>query len=337
MMTFQSLGDLAQSLTLSKARQRAEQNITRYSQELTTGLTSVKRSRLRSDFSALSDWERTKSAATVREKTLSEAITRLQAKQQVLASISQDVLALSNDMILATTTGTEPDQYMVSDRAKSVLSEALARLNTRAVGHAVFAGEQTSQSAFSDGETVLASLKAAVSGAVTAEDVFLGVQAWIDDDVSGFGTVAYLGGDEPGPPIRLDSGRVTQDDIKGNDPALKAVIESLALAALSRDSDFALGSAASNKLLQAASNGLRKAQSQMTSLEARLGQLESEAYQAKVRASSEIATTQMLKADAFSVDQYVTATKLQNAELQLEKIYALTARSARMSLLEYMR
>lgn len=336
-MTFQTIGDLAGQMLLSRARVRSEQMMSRHALELATGLTADKGDALRGDFRGLSDWVRTSNSAEVREKTLSEAITRLQARQTALNAVSDLTISLADVTYLSLTTGTSADQRAVSAKARQHLDTIASHLNTRAAGHSVFGGAQTDRAAMADGAAIYASVKSAVSGAITAQDVIDGVEIWIDDVLAGYEAQAYLGSRDAAPLIRVEDGRVIASVGAANDPAIKDVVEAVVLTALAADEDLALGGGGTATLLQEAADRLRNAQPGLIQLSSSIGYAEAQASQARTQAGAERALSEQLQAKALSVDLFEAATRLQEAEQQLEKIYVLTSRNARMSLLEYLR
>ena len=335
-MPFNSIGDLASRMMLSQSNLQAKRSIVRLSQELTTGITSDLATRLRKDFSSQESWERSISSSQVREKTLSEALARMQAKQTVLNSISENTSTLANNISLAVTVGTTTGLDSMSQRAMDTLDEALSRLNTQTAGQSLFAGSQKDGPAMASLSVIMGSVKASVAGSVTIEDITNSVQNWMDDTVGGFQAVAYQGNEGESGAIRLDKGRVVHDSTRADDPAVKNTVQNLILASLATDQGLDLSRENKIALLKHSSDGLRASDGQLINMRSAIGYVEGEITEGIVRAGAEISTAKLLRADTLQVDQYETATKLQEAELQLEKIYMLTARSSQMSLLEYL-
>jgi len=94
-------------------------------------------------------------------------------------------------------------------------------------------------------------------------------------------------------------------------------LKNLILVTIAGDETLGLDSSEKTSLLDTASNGIRTASAQMIELEADVGHV--------------------VSSNILGIDEFEVASKLQQAELQLEKIYTVTARSARMSLLEFLR
>jgi flagellar hook-associated protein 3 FlgL len=336
-MSFNSIGDLANSMLLSQSSLQAKRSMMRLSQELTTGLTSDVRGALRNDYSAQMGWEHSIRSSLVREQTLTEAMTRIQAKQAVLGSMSDAVQRLANDTDLAVTSGTTVALNAISLNAKDELSQTLSRLNVQTSGKSLFAGSQDDGPAMATLQDIIASVKASIAGAVTASDVISNVQDWMDSPVNGFDAVAYIGGDEDAADIRLSNDQMIQETSRADDPALKQAIQNLILASIAMDEDLGLSKESQSVVLQTSATGLRAAEGRIIEMQTSLGYVEAEVAKGRTQAGAEISVGEQLRVSTLKVDQYETASKLQQAELQLEKIYALTARSGRLSLLEYLR
>jgi flagellar hook-associated protein 3 FlgL len=182
----------------------------------------------------------------------------------------------------------------------------------------------------------MTSVKASIGPVATVDDVVQGVKDWMNDPVAGYQAIAYLGSTDDPSPIRLTSNRTISETSKADHEALQAVVENLILATLSSDETFAPSEIIQVDLLQTSSNGLRSADASLIELRASLGFVEAELERQKVKTSAETSTLEQLRANVLGIDEYEVASKLQETELQLEKIYAITARSARMSLLEYL-
>lgn len=336
-MPFNSIGDLASSLMFNQSSIQAKRSMLKHSQELTTGITTDVGAVLRNDYAQQMSWERRIGSSEVREKTLSEAMTRIQVKQSALGFIGDSALNLANDINLSLTAGTKAAVELMGSSAKDILGRTIARLNVQSAGTTLFAGTQTDGVAMASADDVLASVKTAISGALTISDVIDGVQNWMNDPVSGFQSQAYLGNRGDAMPIRVGQDRLIQEGTRADDPALAKTVQNLILASLSVDQDFALSLEGQSGLLEHAANGLRSAEGQITGLRASLGYVESEISKGRTEAGAEIAMAKQLRATTLGIDEFEVASKIQQAELQLEKIYTLTARSARMSLLEYLR
>ena len=335
-MSFNSIGDLASNVMLNQASTRVKRSLIQLSQELTTGVTSDVRSTLRNDLTHQMDWEHRLLVNSVQDKTLSEALVKIQAKQSILGSINDAIVSFANSVETTGIGSAVASTNVLSKNAKTLLEQVVSQLNTRAAGQTLFAGTDTDLVSMASVEDLMTSVKASIGPVATVDDVVQGVKDWMNDPVAGYQAIAYLGSMDDPSPIRLTSNRTISETSKADHEALQAVVENLILATLSSDETFAPSEIIQLDLLQTSSNGLRSADASLIELRASLGFVEAELERQKVKTSAETSTLEQLRANVLGIDEYEVASKLQETELQLEKIYAMTARSARMSLLEYL-
>ena len=336
-MSFSPIGDLANSLLLSQASINAKRNLARLSQELTTGVTTDVRGKLRNDLSQQSDWQNGISKNKVLDNTLSEALTKIKAKQSALEAISETSVALANNISVALSANASEALAALSHESQNGFEQTLAQLNTRVLQQNLFSGQAQHANTMASADEILASVKSFVGVASSATDLAQSVQTWMNDPANGYNAIAYLGSEVANSPIRLSNDRLITEESSANSKPIKSMIENLILASLSKDDDVLASKAQRVELLKTASDGLRTAESQMTVLRAEIGFVEAELSKEKVMVGASTATYERLRAEILGIDEYGTASKLQATELQIEKIYAMTARSARMSLLEYIR
>jgi len=335
-MPFSSIGDLATSLIQSQSNILAKRNLQRFSTELTTGVTSDVKGVLRNDLAQQVHWRQDLASNGVLEETLSEALTRVEAKQLALNSINETATSLANDISTSLASRSGIAFGALSSIGGDELEHAVSLLNTQVAGKSVFSGTATDSAALAFADDILSAVKAYVGPSTTSVDIEQGVDNWINDTTSGFEAVAYLGSNDE-TSIRLSNNRVIYEESKANHPALKSLLKNLILVTIAGDETLGLDSSEKTSLLDTASNGIRTASAQMIELEADVGHVVSELQSARSSASAEIATIEQIRSNILGIDEFEVASKLQQAELQLEKIYTVTARSARMSLLEFLR
>ena len=82
--------------------------------------------------------------------------------------------------------------------------------------------------------------------------------------------------------------------------------------------------------------GLLSGQNQLTGIRANLGFAESRIDQSIARIEAGVASLSIARRDLVSVDPFETATELENVQFQLESIYTLTARTSRLTLLNFL-
>jgi len=218
--------------------------------------------------------------------------------------------------------------------AKGRLASAIGLLNTQASGRAVFSGVATGTVPLGALEDMLTALQAAAAGATTAGQVTAAVNGWFADPL-GFG--AFYQGGGPLSPTPIAQGEAADLSTTAMDPALRDTLAGFAMAALIDRGVLAADATERGRLAQQAGQQLTSTADARTTLQARIGTVEAQIEAARTRNSAEETSLGILRSEIGSVDPYEAGTRLEAIRSQLESLYLVTARVARLSLAEYLR
>lgn len=332
-----SLGDLAQSFLLRRQNVVLKTDMQRLSTELTTGRVTDAATHLSGDIGPLlaidSSLSRLKSYATA----ANEAALFSGAMQTALGTIGDLSTDISTTLLAAGTVGSVSQITAAGISGHQYFETAIAAMNTRFADRTVFAGTVTAGRAVIGPDDILAVLETEIgnSGAVSASDIQSTVANWFDSP-AGYGAVAYRG-DTGLSPIDIAAGEEANLGVTANDPAIRSTLKGLAMAALLDRGVLAGQPAARQDLARRAGESLLDSQTERASLSARLGLIQAQIETATSRNSAESSTLQIARTGLLSADPFETASKLAQTQSQLEKIYAITARMSRLSLLDYIR
>lgn len=333
-MTQMTVGDLAQSLILTRRNATLKDSIQTLMTEATTGLTVETTERLRGNFVPLAGIEASLTQLAAYRSVTVETGVMAGQMQLALASISNGASALSASLLAAATSNSPSTINTLGNDASHRLDSAMAALNTRMGGRALFSGMATDRAAVVDAATMLTALDGVVAGALSASDVETAMDAWFAD-AGGFAATVYQGGD-PLAPVPIGRDQSARIDVTALDPAIVGTIKSLAMASLLARGVLAGSDVARSDLAKRAGEDLAGNQSTMAELEARLGTTEANILAASVQNDAEKSALETARLGLLSVDPYETAAKLQEAQTQLETLFALTARMSRLSLVNYL-
>ena len=333
-MTQMTVGDLAQSLILSRRNATLKDAIQDLMTEATTGLAVDQTGRLRGDYVPMAGIEASLTQLEAFRLVNVETGAIAGHMQVALSSISTSASTLSASLLAAATSNSPSRIDTLGYDASQRLQSAMAALNTRMGAKSLFAGEMTDRAAVVDAETMMLALDAAVAGALSSLDVETAVNTWFSDQ-TGYEATVYQGGDALAPvPIGRD--QTAQIDVTALDPAIVATIKGLALASLLGRGVLAGSAVARADLAQRAGESLASGQTAMAELEARLGTVEANIINAGVQNDAEKSALETARLGLLSVDPYETAARLQEAQTQLETLFSITARMSRLSLVNYL-
>lgn len=335
-MSTLSLGDLAQSFLLQRRSAALKTEMSKLTQELTTGEVSDVKSVLAGNVSYLTDIENDLQTLQGFRVATTEAAQFAEATQIALGRIQDIGGALSSAALSGSTSALAPVLDGVAQSAESDLSVIMSALNTSNGGRMLFAGDATDRTAAADATTIMTALRAATAGIQSPEDLIAATDAWFDDP-AGFTATAYLGSDTTLSPFRLSDNDTVTVTITAADPEFRALIRNVALAALAADPGFAFSSHAKQEILSEAGNGLFTNQEALTALRAKVGAAQARIETVTTQNAAEQTSLTFARNALLQADPYETATKLEEVQFQLQSLYTVTARMSDLSLVNFIR
>ena len=330
-----SLGDMAQSFMLRRQTVALKSDLQRLSTELTTGRVADTAARVSGDLGPVSGIDASLARLKGYGAVTAEAGLFAGSMQTALGVVDDLSSALSRTLLAASSSSSQSLVDATGRDARSRLETALSALNTRVGDRSVFGGVATNGPATAPAETIMLALDTAILGATTVQDIETAVTDWFNAP-TGFAALGYAGGAALAP-VNIAPGEEANLDITATDPAIRATLKGLAMAALLDRGVLAGQPAARQDLAKRAGLSLLESQSERTFLAARLGAAEAQIDAAASRNAAETSSLQIARSDITAADPFETASRLQETQQQLEKIYAITARITRLSLMDYLR
>lgn len=335
MLRLTSFGDLAHLFQRSRQMSGLKERIARTGTELTTGLVQDSSRHLTMRTQGLAALETTLKQLDAFSRAAKDTGLRLGAATAALDVIEGQASDLSVELLKVTPTSSTASLSALSRDASERFSSAVEILNTRLAGQSLFAGAAVDQTALRPADEILGALETVLAGAFSAADVDAAVSNWFDDP-AGFAAFAYLGG-APVQPIAVSSADRTAPSVTALDEGLRDTLKGLATAAL-LDRGILPGNAeAKAQLAFRAGERLFGSLPGLTALGADLGYQAARADAALSRNQAETSALQMARADMIGADPFVAATELEEAQTQLESVFAITARMSRLNLMDFLR
>ena len=333
-MTINNVGDMAQSLILSRQNATLKQALQTLSTEVTTGLVTDTTARVKGNYAPLAGIETTLTQLESYRRVTNETAVTASIMQTALGHIATNAQDLVIALIAIATSYSPARIDTLASDATQKLQSTLSALNTRVGDRSVFAGVATDHAAVTDAETMMTALDRAVAGAISSADVQTAVNAWFADP-SGFAATVYQGGVALSP-VPVGPDEQVRLDVTALDPALVATLKGLAMTSLLDRGTLAGNDVARTDLAKRAGESLLSSAAGRVELSARLGTTEAGVANAVLRNDSEKSALETARLGLLSVDPYETATKLQQTQTQLQTLYSITARMQRLSLVDYL-
>lgn len=336
-MPILSIGDLASTFQIRRQSTGLKSDLTRLGRELATGVRSDLGAQVSGDFGPISAIERSLSAMAAYRTSNAEAAGLMDATQLALEAVQQLGRDLTPGVLTAASSRDPAMIHATGQDARQKFSASVAALNTRAADRTLLAGAATDRPALAPAETIMAALVAAVSGETTAAGVTAAVDAWFDAPGGGFETVAYLGAASDMGPMAIAEGESVAVPARADDPALRVVLKSQALAALIAEGVLDADKDQQAELIGTASERMLAADGDITNLRADIGAIEARIEDARARNAAEASAYELARAGLIGADPYDTATELEAVYSRIEMLYTVTARIAGLKFTDYMR
>lgn len=330
-----SVGNLARSLVLRTNQVRLRDEMDRLAVEVSTGLVKDAGKHLRGDLSNLLAIDRNLNKLDAFAVNVTEAAYVTSTMQTTLEEMQSRTQTLSQTLTSAELTPSGELLSTMSDDAENALGQVLGALNRSVAGRSLFSGTATDRNAV----LPLADVMAALSTALAGQTDLAGIEAELDIFFGSGGTyetVVYQGSNTGLSPIRLGENESANIDIRATDDTFRALLKPLALAAIAGNGGLGLDEGVQVELLSKAGRDLLAAQKPIVELRAGLGSLEARIEETKTRNSSERTATSQAKLELIGAEPYETASRYEIVRGQLESLYAITARSQRLSLAEFL-
>lgn len=334
-MTWLSLGSLALPHALQRQGVQSRNDISRLTQEMTSGEAANPARRLAGDLSVFSAVETRSQRVETALQVARQALTLAEASQGVLARVAQSTTDMSTRLLAASTSGIDDAAVLSAGRAaRAVLEDTVAALGSQISGRSLFAGTAFDRPALVTVDTMLSSLAAGLAGATSADDVSASVDAAFLDPGGLFETDFYLGATAA--ETTIDATLQTAALPTASDPAIRRTLAALVKAALVAEAVPDLPPGQRQSLARSSAIALSDAGGRLTTLQATQGNTEARIDTAITRLQGERDALRLARDTLVGVDAYETATRLQETQTRLEMIYTLTARTARLSLTEFL-
>ncbi len=336
-MNFASVGDMAQMFRMQRQNTAIKQEMSRLTNELTTGKVADTGAAVSGDYTALAGIDRSLATLTAYKFTTSEA-AELAASMQAVTTNLGDITDGFGSAVLTASSAVSPTMIdAAANSAKQKFESAVAALNTNTSGRYLFSGQTTDVAPLADAEDILASLQAVASAETTPADAIAAIDDWFSAPVGGGGylDVAYQGGD-PLPAFRVSDGETASLTVTAADENVKAVLKSLAMGALLADGLFAGDNVSRITVAQSVGERLISVSSNISSLGGDIGATEERIDLIATRNSNQSSALEIARSKIVGVDEYDSATALEALQTQMESLYTLTARLANLSLTDYM-
>ncbi len=336
-MTVLTLGDLSLSYSQKLHSARLKSSLSTMTAELASGRQSDLRKATSGSFNVLASLEHQMGALKAYKTSANEAASYTNALQSALGTVQGSVEDITPALLQAADSGYAPTLTATANDARARFSTVVSAFNVNVADRSLMSGTASGNAALADADTILADLMTAIAAETTAAGVETVVEAWFDDVGGGFETSGYLGSMTGRAPFRVGLSETVTVDVTAADQRVRDVLKGYAMAAVVAEGALPTNEAEQATLMRSAGERLFAANTNFTGMRGEIGAAQAAIDTALARNASEDAVLEIARNDIVGADPYELAVDLEAAQLQLEALYAVTARLSRLSLTEYLR
>lgn len=335
-MSISSIGDLARTLMFQNRSTQIRDEISKLTQELASGRVADVSEHLNGDFSHLADVEHSLERLDSLKSAAAEAGLFATTMQRSLENLDKRTGDLANSLTAIGGFGQDVNRTQASEQAQSELGAVIGSLNQSIAGRSLFAGVATDQVPLESADRLMQEVRTVIAGSATADDAITAARNWFNDP-AGFSAVIYRGSAQSLAPISVGQNDEVTIDLRADNPAIREVLLHTTLAALATDATVGLSDAEQTDLFKKTGSGLTNAKDDIIGLRADVGHAEARIDQAKSRNSATATSLEFARNKLIGADPFEVTTRLKSVQVQLESLYAVTARTSSLNLVNFLR
>lgn len=336
-MNFSNVSDLAQSLILRRRNVELKSELSRLTQELTSGVKKDIGSAVSGDYSYISSIEKSLALHDSYAVARADVSGRVNATELALGALQATTEDVGPSLLSSSANPQEPEfSARVADMADRFRT-AVSTLNTEIGGQFLFSGVASTTKPLAAAEDMLADLRAVAQTVTTPADLLAAVDTWFNAPGGGFDTLGYQGGAASDQSIAIGPNQAITAGPTANSEATKDVLQGLALLTLVSEGYPPGGLEVRGQVVEQAASKMIAANDKLITLRAEIGSKQQQIEASTMQVSIERLTLSEARNNIRGVDPFEAASELEAVQLQLESLYLITARTSRLNLTEYLR
>ena len=335
-MTWMTLGSLSLPFHLNRNTVKLRDEMARLSIELTSGEAANPQRSLRGDLGPLNAVESRLSRLAAHVEAGKQAAAAADLVQSILTRAADSGSVMASRMLGASNDGVAPEILRGSSLAAlTALDELSASTAQTLAGRTLFSGTATDTRPLPDSAAILDTILPTLAGLATHDEIVSAVNAAFLEPGGLFETAIYQGGPAAGGAM-IDTAERAPALPTAADPTLRRLMAGLVISALAGHEDLPLVPNQRQALGRAGAEALMGAAAGMATLQARVGETQALLDATQTRQIGERDALTLARQTMIGTDPYEVAGQLQLVQTRLEVLYSVTARTARLSLTEYL-
>lgn len=335
-MTSVGIGDMSQTFLNARNLNSVKTRLNTLNTELNTGRISDLSRHLGGQTSLVDGIDRDLKLLDQFETSNAILASSLQRLQLTFGSIDDMRNSMVEQLLPLTADSLDTEFELAASRARTDMATIVSKLNRPDAGQAMLSGVAVDTQPLAAAEDMLDDIVALVGPATDAATIVATVTSWFESPGGGFDTVGYLGDTGGSLQRRISSDETLSLEARGDDPAVRAVLKGIALAAISDAMPTALANDVRAELMRTSAETLLSAGADLVALQAGIGENEERISLVQAAQAAQKSAFSIARNDVTLADPYETATRLQDVQRQLELQFTSTARLSQLSLVNFL-
>lgn len=334
-MSITGVGDLASSLLARRSNADLKREFVSLSQELASGRRSDVFAATGGNVNTLNSVEHSLRLLDAYDTANAQFAQKLNHAEIALDAIAQDFSGLGPQLLASADSGDIANSAIQAGAANK-LQSTITALSVRVGPAYVFSGTASDTPPLADADTLLSELQLATAGITTAADYYQAVDDWFMQP-GGFDLSGYTGGAQPTQGVKVSETDEIKLELTAESTEIRMLLRDISVIALIDQNNFGGNDVEKAELTKFAASGMIAADAELIKIRATLGELQQNSVDAVTQNLFQNNSLSELKNEMMSVDLFETAARFEEVQLQLESLYLVTAKTARLTLTGYLR
>lgn len=337
MNSYIGMSDLASSMQLQRNNSSIKSSLFETGQKLATNELSVSEISDAGNIQKLFGFDRSLELIQRHKQATDAGRIRLDSMQTILGNI-RDIAANVGLGVLGAVNGSNAGSTIIeANGAVPALESVVSMLNSNIAGQSLFSGAATDRAPLVPAAQIQGDIDAIVAGSPDAVTALAAIDGYFTSPTGGFATTAYTGSASNAPDIRISETERVSVPVRADTSAIRETIRNLTIIAAVANGGFP-GSPTDQKtlLLDAANQNLMTSDG-LIQLREKTGYDQERLETAAARNEAERSRFMVARIEIANADPYETASKFQELQGQLEKMYTVTSRLSQLTLTNFLR
>lgn len=329
-----SIGDLSQNFKSIRQGFTIKSDLANLSSSLSSGRVTDIPKELNGQTARLNGLNYSREQLDVLQDISKETMLMLDSIQSVLVRVDDKRAELMSRLFTINDSSSQDQVALTSQAARQALDDMVSALNTKVGGRALFSGRDVNEVPLIPASQIVSEIVAAIGTDQSIANMERAIEDWFTGASSGATATVYRGDTSGFMKRRISPDKEITIELTANSEKISETLKQTVRSAVLLD---LTEMTPSDKIstIKSSSVSLFNASADLANTQAMIGSLQEAVTTAQVEMKARDVSFEIAVNDLIAADPFETASRLQSAQLQLEKHYTVVARMSQLSLLRF--